>query len=226
MEGTRLDSLVSTHKFHQLISEPTHILRNSLSCIDLIFTDQPSSVVDSGVHPTLHENCHHQITYCKLNLKIVFPPRYERLVWDFKRVDVNAITTSINQVDWKFLFSRKNIHHQVKISKKTTINIFSNFIPNKLVTFNDKDLPWMTETLKEIIKWKHKVCRDYLKNGKTEADYVHAHHTITEVSQVSQVSKSKDKYYNKLSMKLNNPQTILRPIDLSLKHFIMVEKYQ
>ena len=49
MEGTRLDSLVSTHGFHQLISEPTHVLRNSLSCIDLIFTDQPRFVVDSGV---------------------------------------------------------------------------------------------------------------------------------------------------------------------------------
>ena len=145
------------------------------------------------------------------------------MVWDFKRADVNAITTAINQVDWKFLFSRKNIRYQVKISKKTIINIFSNFIPNKLVTFNDKDPPWMTETLKEIIKWKHKVCRDYLKNGKTEADYMHVHHAITEVSQVS---KSKDKYYNKLSMKLNNTQTILRPIDLSLKHFIIVEKYQ
>ena len=36
MEGTRLDSLVSTHGFHQLISEPTHILQNLLSCIDLI----------------------------------------------------------------------------------------------------------------------------------------------------------------------------------------------
>ena len=50
IEGTRLDSLVSTHGFHELISEPTHILRNSLSCIDFIFTDQPSLVVDSGVH--------------------------------------------------------------------------------------------------------------------------------------------------------------------------------
>ena len=69
IEGTRLDSLVSTHGFHQLISEPTHILQNLLSCIDFIFTDQPSLVVDSGVHPTLHENCHHQITYCKLHLK-------------------------------------------------------------------------------------------------------------------------------------------------------------
>ena len=38
MEGTRLDSLVFTHGFHQLISEPTYILQNSLSCIDLTLT--------------------------------------------------------------------------------------------------------------------------------------------------------------------------------------------
>ena len=76
MKGARLDSLVSTHGFHQLISEPTHILRNLLSCIDLIFTDQPSLVVDSGVHPKLNGNCHYQISYCKLNLKIVYLPPY------------------------------------------------------------------------------------------------------------------------------------------------------
>ena len=148
MERTRLDSLVSTHGFHQLISKPTHILQNSLSCNDLIFTDQPSLVVDSGVHPKLHENCHHQITYCKLNLKIVFLPPYEHLVLGFKRADLNAITTAINQVHWKFLFSCKNVKQQVKIFNKTIINVFSNFVPNKLVTFNEKDPPWMTEKTK------------------------------------------------------------------------------
>ena len=133
--------MVSTHGFHQLISV--------LSCIDFIFTDQPSLVVDSGVHPTLHENCHHQITYCKLNLKIVYPLPYECLVLDFKRADVNATTTAINQVDWKFWFSCKNVHQQVKIFSKTNINIFSNFIPKKLVTSVDKDALWLTEKLKE-----------------------------------------------------------------------------
>ena len=39
------------------------------------------------------------------------------------------------------------IHHceQVNIFNKTIINIFSNFTSNKLVTFDDKDPPWMTE---------------------------------------------------------------------------------
>ena len=76
MEDTTLNSLVSTHDIHQVISESTHILRNSLSCFNLIFTDQPSLVVGSGVYPTLHENCHNQIIYCKVNLKIVYPPPY------------------------------------------------------------------------------------------------------------------------------------------------------
>ena len=32
------------------------------------------------------------------------------------------------------------------------MNVFSNFIPNKLVTFNDKDPPLMSEYLKNKIK--------------------------------------------------------------------------
>ena len=72
--------MFSTHGFHQLISEPTHILQNSLSCIDLMFTDQPSLVVGSGVHPTLNKNCHHQIIHCKLNLKIEYLPPYKHLL--------------------------------------------------------------------------------------------------------------------------------------------------
>ena len=41
------------------------------------------------------------------------------------------------------MFSYKNVHQQVNIFNKTIVNIFSNFIPNKLVTFDDKDPPWM-----------------------------------------------------------------------------------
>ena len=118
-----------------------------LSWIDLTFTDQPSFIVDSGIHPTLHENFH------DLN-KIEYPPPYDRLVWDFKRADVNDITTATNQVDWKFIIPYKNVHQKVNIFKKTIINIFSNFNRNKLVTFDDKDPPWMTEKLKVKLRWK------------------------------------------------------------------------
>ena len=87
IEGTKIDAVTSSYGLQQLISQPTHLLANSSSCIDLIFTDQPSLVVDYGTHPSLHPNCHHQIVYCKLDLKFMYPPPYQRCVWDFKRAN-------------------------------------------------------------------------------------------------------------------------------------------
>ena len=58
-----------------------------------------------------------------------------------------------------YVFFYKNVH------------CIFNFIPNKLDTFDDKDPPWMTEKLSDKTQWKHKVYREYLKNGKTEPDY-------------------------------------------------------
>ena len=124
------------------------------------------------------------------------------------------------------MFSDKNVYQQVNIFNKTIINILSYFIPNKLVTFDDKNPPWVTEKLKEKIKWKHKVYREYLKSSKTEAYYMYVHHAITEVSQLTW--ESKDKYYNELAMKLNNHKTssktywyILKTFDNDRKVLIM-----
>ena len=75
----------------------------------------------------------------------------------------------------------------------------------------------MTKKLKEKIKWKHKVYRDYLKNDKTKGVYMYVHHAITEISQL--ISESKDKYYNKLAMKLNNPKTSSKTYWFILKTF-------
>ena len=70
-EGSHIDSLTNTYRFHQLISDPTHLLPNSSSCIDLIFTGQPNLAIDSGVYPTLHSNCHHQIIFIKFRIRII-----------------------------------------------------------------------------------------------------------------------------------------------------------
>ena len=140
VEGARLEALTSLHGFHQLISEPTHLLPTSTSYIDLIFTDQPNLVVDSGTNSTLNPKCHHQITYCKLNLIIKYPPTYQRLVWDFKRANVESIKRSIELVNWETLCHDKIVHKQVSIFNETLMSIFSNLIPKKYITFHDRDL--------------------------------------------------------------------------------------
>ena len=44
-------------------------------------------------------------------------------------------------VHWDIAFLGKSIEEQVKIFNDTVLNIFSNFVPFKTVTFDDKDPP-------------------------------------------------------------------------------------
>ena len=97
-------------KKRKLVSPPTHLLPASSTCIDLILTDTPNLVVNSDGHPSLHKNCYHQITFCKLNLNIEYPPPYEHLVRDYKNADTNSIRKALKQVNWEFLFQNKNVH--------------------------------------------------------------------------------------------------------------------
>ena len=43
------------------------------------------------------------------------------------------------------------------------MNIFSNFVPNKQVTFGDSNPPWMNEFIKNKIKWKHQIYKTCIK---------------------------------------------------------------
>ena len=52
-EGISIENITSQFGLHQIINEPTHILENSSSCIDLIFTSQPNLLVESGTQPSL-----------------------------------------------------------------------------------------------------------------------------------------------------------------------------
>ena len=68
-EGNQVNSLMTSHDMSQIISDPTHILPNSCSSFDLIFTNQPNLVTKSGVRLSLHLKRHHQTIFTKLNLK-------------------------------------------------------------------------------------------------------------------------------------------------------------
>ena len=75
-EEISIENVTLQFGLHLITNEPTHILENSSSCTDLIFTSQPNLLVESGTQPSLHPNCHHQIIYSKFNLEVLYAPLY------------------------------------------------------------------------------------------------------------------------------------------------------
>ena len=126
-EGSRIDGL-SNYGLQQLINQPTHRTGNSSSCIDLLFCSQPNLVMESGIHPSLHPNCHHQIIYAKFKLKVYYPPPFEREVWHYQNVDSNAIKKQsqifLEKEHLKtFLLMKKSLF-LIKLSKTYSQTIF------------------------------------------------------------------------------------------------------
>ena len=140
-EGKKLESLTSQCGFKQVISDPTHILESSSSCIDLIFTSQPNLVMNSSVNFSLHPNCHHQIIHAKFNLKIFYPPSYERVAWHYQDANNDLIHRSMSQFNWERAFSNKGVNKQISIFNETILNIMTNFIPHETKMFNDREPP-------------------------------------------------------------------------------------
>ena len=93
-------------------------------CIDLMFIDQPNLPGNSGVHASLHLNCHHQVVHSIYNLDISYLPPYQQLIWNYKKADSTNIKSALNMVNWKRLFERKDVNAQVIALNETILNVF------------------------------------------------------------------------------------------------------
>ena len=95
-EGTKIEYLLTSLGLSHVISEPTNFEPNkNPSCIDLVITDQPNLIPDSGTRASLDPYCHHQIIYCKINFRTPPPPAFDRKIWHFSRANSAVIKRSM-----------------------------------------------------------------------------------------------------------------------------------
>ena len=132
------------------------------SFFDLVFTNQPHLVIESGVHSSLSSMCHHEIVFSKLNLKVKYLPPYDRVFWDNSRADKVSINQAINAIDWEKRFLNKPVESRVSEMHNLLLNIYLNYLHNKTVLCDDKDPPWMTNGIRAVIEMKNNAYKEYL----------------------------------------------------------------
>ena len=101
--------------------------------------------MESGVHSSLHENCHHQIIYAKFNLKIYYPPPYEREIWHYRKSNIENIRKAIDQFPRAMHFTNIDVNEKVNLINKTIKNVILNYIPHEAITCDDRDPPWINK---------------------------------------------------------------------------------
>ena len=198
-EGTEIEDLITSLCLTQVISEATNFEpNNNPSCIDLVITDQPNLILDSGTRASLDPYCHQQIIYCKVNFRISPPSQLERKIWHFNRANVTAINRSMASLN-----PNSDPNWQVKIFTNIFINIMSNFIPNETKKCIPRDPPWITKPLKTLLNRKNRLFKTYKKHGYKIEDKYRLDAFRIECQQA--VESAKLTYLTTLGNKVNDP---------------------
>ena len=206
-EGREIEDLLTSLNLSQIIAEPTNFTPNKRpTCIDLIVTDQPNLVLDSGCRDSLDPTCHHQIIYCKVNFKIPPPPPFERRVWHYNKANSAAIQRSMSKFPWLQHFSlNSDVNWQAKTFTEIILNIMSNFVPNEVKKIVPRDPPWFTKPLKSMLNRKNRLFKNYKRHGYKEEDKLRLQNFRQECKEA--VESAKMSYLNNLGKKLNDPGT-------------------
>ena len=129
--------------------------------------------MESGVHFSLHENCHHKITYAKFNLKIYYPPPYKWDVWYDQMATIVNIRKAISEFPWERGFVNSNVNEKVYLFNKTIKNIVSNYIPHEAIICSDRDPPWIKKNIKKLINDKNRAYTSYRQNENNSSTFQH-----------------------------------------------------
>ena len=161
-------------------------------------------VLESGVRNSLHQNCH-QIIFAKFNLKVYYPPTYERTIFHYSQANADHIQEAINLFDWENALLNTDVDAHVFIFSNTVLNILNNYIPHETKICEDRDLPWMTTKIKELISQKNKL---YFCIKKRNNSFLNKQLLQSLQQHLSKsIENGKNKCFFRISEKLNNPNT-------------------
>ena len=68
---------------------------------------------------------------------------YTRRTWDHGKANQEATNNAFVNFDSKKFFLNINVHTKVKLFNEILNNIFTRFVPNKLITVDDRNPPWV-----------------------------------------------------------------------------------
>ena len=100
------------------------------------------------------------------------------------------------------MFSGLDVDKMMHLFTSKCTGIFSEFIPNKTITCDNRDPHWMTPSLKSAIKCKHRVYNKYIKRGRKPNDWEYV--CIIRNQNSLKITQAKDEYFSSVGRKLSD----------------------
>lgn len=133
-------------------------------------------------------------------------PPYNRKIWYYDKADFMAIRKSIEMFAWQEHPSNITCpNEQVKLLNEVLLNIYANFIPNKVKRIQPREAPWITQAIKNFFRKKNRAYKSFVRNGRPVDKLEGMQNMISEGARL--IEEAKQDYFLKAGKTLANPET-------------------
>ena len=160
--------MVNFFHMEQIIETPTRITTQSANILDLIITDAPAFIQQSGVLPPVG-TCDHSPVYCRINFKTTVKRAYHRTIWNYDEANLDGLYDALSSAPWHVAFATSdNVNDALEYWQNLYLQNINSFIPNKNVIIHPKDKPWVTTELKRLIRKRNASWRRFRRTQNCE----------------------------------------------------------
>ena len=141
---------------------------------------------------------------------------------DYAKANKNEIRECLNNIDWHYKLNNLSATDMVREFTSTLMGVMSRLIPNRIITCNNKDPPWITPEIKTGIKRKHRVYNKYVRRGRRPDEWDNVRLIRNDTSKM--ITTAKDNYFASLGRKLSNPATGIKTYWSTLNKIVNKKK--
>ena len=214
----KINDLCQQYGLIQLINEATNFTESSASIIDLIMVSNINSVDISGVgEPFLMQDIrYHCPTFCIFKFKKHIVKPFSRKILLYDHGNYNDLRQMISEYNWDSV-RNDDVNEYANCFSKTLLSLAEQCIPTKHVTIRPRDLPWINNTIRRLIRKRNRLYKKY-KKDRTILNYDKFKQARNEVT--SNLRKAKKDYTDSLANKLKTSSLSSRDYWKTLKSFI------
>lgn len=161
----------NSYNFNQIIQEATRITSHSEKIIDIIYTNFPDQIGNSG---TLIADLisDHRLTYCNVKVFIIKDPPKFITFRDFKNMNHDSFLDDLANVKWDNLLYIQNLDSKVEYLTSNMIDLFDRHAPFTTKQITKAYAPWLTYNIKCIMRRRDLALQKF-KKSKSNPDWEH-----------------------------------------------------
>ena len=145
--------------------------RNSSSLIDVISVGKTAKVISSNVISLPENITDHKLVFAVLDMPKFRSPKKTVTYRDYKNINLQHLELDCRATNWNIIYETNNVDEKIYLFNQLILNLLDIHAPVVTKTIKERPfMPWITDTIKTLIKLRNKAHLRYEKN-KTEANF-------------------------------------------------------